>query len=156
MSTKITLEAPFDMDYKAGYLNTNKEPRRVLLLVRKDDTKTSMSYARYLMSCKLGRYLSKDEHVDHKDDDKLNDVISNLQILTPKENNIKKNIANGIVLAADIELICPVCSTSFTRPSRNIKHKILAGKTPCCSRSCGGVLSTKTKQGHVSALAHNQ
>lgn len=146
MSTKIKLEAPFSNDYKTGYLNINKEPRRVVLLIREDGSRTSVSYARYLMSCELKRYLNKNEHVDHKDDNRMNDHIKNFQLLTPKENNEKKNLKLGIVLAKEILLICPICSIEFSRPSRNIKHKLLSGKTPCCSRACGGVRPNKKQK----------
>lgn len=143
---KIELEFPYNQDYKAGYLNTNKEPRRVVLLVDFDNNKTSTSYARYLMTCKLKRYLNKDEHVDHIDNNQLNDVVENLQILSPAENNIKMSLHNNIKLAEDIELECPECGTLFKRPSRNIKHKIQNNKKPCCSRQCGGKYSYKTKE----------
>lgn len=145
MSTKIKLDFPFNQDYKSGYLNINKEPRRVILLVRNDNSQTSISYARYLMSCHLNRYLSKEEHVDHIDNDKLNDMIENLQILSIEENNYKSRVNLGIKLAEDITLTCPVCSNEFPRPSRNIKHKLESGKSPCCSRKCGGKFSHMTK-----------
>jgi len=87
--TRIELQYPYSEDYIAGYLNINKEPRRVVLLVDKNRKYTSTSYARYLMSCHLKRYLNKDEHVDHIDNDKLNDVVENYQLLTQQENNKK-------------------------------------------------------------------
>lgn len=142
---KIELKEPFLEDFKAAYVNTSTQNRRVTLLVRKDGSKTSMSYARYLMCCKENRFLSKDEHVDHIDNDGMNDVIENLQILSPKENNDKKIIFYGIKLAEDVELKCPICGVSFKRPSRNIKHKLQKGKTPCCSKKCGGKFSNKSK-----------
>lgn len=138
---KIELKSPFILEFKAAYLNINKEPRRVVLLVRKDNTKTSMSYARYLMCCHLNRFLKKEEHVDHIDNNKLNDCIENLQILSAKENNIKKNSNLGIKLEEDIELNCPICGIKFIRPARNIKFKIKNGKNPTCSRKCGGIYS---------------
>lgn len=143
MSTKVNLDYPFSAHYKCGYLNTNKEPRRVISLIAHNGKRTSVSYARYLMACNLKRYLTKDEHVDHIDNNKLNDVIENLQILSPKENNQKRNKALGIKLADDIELICPVCKKVFHRCSRNTKHKLQKGKSPCCSRKCGGIYSHK-------------
>ena len=138
-NTKITLDFPYSEDYKAGYVNTNKEPRRILSLVRNDGTKTSTSYARYLMSCKLGRYLNSDEVVDHIDDDKLNDCLSNYQILTTRENNAKGRSRTHRTL------ICPVCNEAFTKEARQVDHKIASGKTPTCSRTCGG------KWSHISA-----
>ena len=144
MSTKINLEFPYSEDYVSGYLNINKEPRRVVLLVRKDGTKTSCSYARYLMSCHLKRYLDKREQVDHIDEDKLNDVIENLQILTPKENSNKHVILNN-KQSVLIDLVCPVCNVEFSRSPKEVRHKINKGKTPCCSRVCGGKFPHITK-----------
>lgn len=141
MSTKIKLEYPYNVEFVRGYLNTNKEPRRVLSLIREDKTRTSTSYARYLMSVHNKRFLKRTEHVDHIDNNCMNDVISNLQILTPKENNLKKNKVLGITLAPDIELTCPVCNKKFLKPSNKVKHKLKKGKTVCCSRVCGGIYS---------------
>ena len=143
MSTILELKYPFSEDYKRGYLNTNKEPRRVVSLISNDGSRTSVSYARYLMSCELKRYLNKDEQVDHIDNDKMNDSVKNLQILSHTENNIKKNVFYGIKLKDDVELLCPVCDTRFKRPARNVEHKVKAGKKPCCSRRCGGIISRK-------------
>lgn len=141
--TLINLRYPFLLDYKTAYLNINKEPRRVVSLIRNDGTRTSISYARYLMSCYLNRYLNKSEHVDHIDNNKLNDAIENLQILSAKDNNNKKNDNLGIKLQEPIVLSCPICGKKFSRPARNINHKIKKGKSICCSRKCGGKNSHK-------------
>lgn len=128
MSTKINLEYPFIKDYKSGYLNINKEPRRVVLLVRRDNSKTSISYARYLMSCSLGRYLKKNEYVDHIDNNQLNDVLENFQILTPLENCRKSNY-KGLFL----DFICPICNKEF----KLSKQRAYGKTSPACSRECG-------------------
>jgi hypothetical protein len=145
-NTKIELQYPYSEDFKAGYLNINKEPRKTLLLVRNDGSKTSTSYARYLMSVHLQRYLKEEEHVDHIDNDKLNDNIANLQILSAKDNNIKKNKFYDIKEVFH-KLECPVCKNIFYRSSKNAYKAIVLGKKQCCSRSCGGKFSyiNKTK-----------
>ena len=140
--TKIKLKFPYTEDFKAGYLNINKEPRRVVTLIGKKGGRSSTAYARYLVSVDLGRYLGQDEQVDHIDDDAMNDVLSNLQILSVQENMVKRNKNLGIVRSF-ITLKCPICKIEFTKESRNLKHKISNGKTPTCSRSCGG------KWGHL-------
>lgn len=132
---KIELDYPFREDYVAGYIITNKEPRQLVLLVRKDKTKTSLSYARYLMSCKLERYLNSDEHVDHIDGNKLNDVIENLQILTPLENNRKRTVETQKE-AKYKTFICPICNKEFIRPLHNYTYR--PNYIPTCSRRCGG------------------
>ena len=132
MSTKLVLKIPYSADYKTGYLNVNKEPRRVVSLVRNDGSKTCTSYARYLMTCFIGKYLPKDMQVDHIDNDKMNDTVENYQLLS-KADNIAKGKRRSF-----ITLICPICTKSFSKEVRNINHKLKQGKQPCCSRSCGG------------------
>lgn len=58
----------------------------MIVLVANDGRKHCTSFARYLMSTKLGRYLEKDEEVDHINNNKIDDRISNLQVLTKSEN----------------------------------------------------------------------
>jgi hypothetical protein len=136
---KIELKIPFIEDYKAIYLLQNKEPRNLVVLVKNDNSRTSMSYARYLMCCKLERFLLKNEHVDHIDNNPLNDVIDNLQILTPKENN-KKDREHRNITKKYLCFICPVCNKEFIKAGNHVNYKLVKNPTfkPCCSRSCGG------------------
>lgn len=131
---KIELSEFFKGYYKAGYLLQNKEPRNLVLLVSKDGSKTSMSYARYLMSSHLNKFLSKTEHVDHIDGDKLNDVIENLQVLSPKDNNIKKTIQSGKTLMM-VEMKCPNCCKNFIRRKGN-SHLQKKNRFSSCSKEC--------------------
>lgn len=92
---KIKLKDPYAKKYKAGYVVVNPENRRNLILVDNFGRLTTVSYARYLMAVKLGRFLTVDEFVDHKDEDKTNDTLRNLQILTRAENIAKQNRARA-------------------------------------------------------------
>ena len=84
------VEYPFSDEYVHAYLIINGEGRKTICLTNADFTKRkSMSYARYLMCVKEGRILNKYEEVDHIDNDKTNDVIDNLQRLSPTENKLK-------------------------------------------------------------------
>lgn len=94
----------------------------------------TISYARYLMSVKLGRELTKEEQVDHIDNDKTNDTIDNLQILTVQENNRKALV--GLTKRV-VDFKCPSCGRVFTRlatESISKKNKVFYS----CSRSCSG------------------
>ena len=82
---KICVEYPYSTLFTGANVYTDKDNRRRVYLYGKD-TKMTTSYARYLMSVKLGRFLDKNEVVDHIDNDRTNDVIENLQILTEKDN----------------------------------------------------------------------
>ena len=69
-----------------------KEGRWQANLIYKEDTtkRTTISYARYVLSVHLGRLLdSKTEHVDHIDNNCANDELENLQILSPEDNKLK-------------------------------------------------------------------
>ena len=88
---KITLQTPYKEDWKFGYLVINPENRRTVILFNDNNNRSSVSYARYQLAVKLQRYLTNNEFADHIDNDKTNDDINNLQILTRKENNLKSN-----------------------------------------------------------------
>lgn len=120
-------------DYKVygPYLHAGQGRRFVYLV--KPGHRTSTSYARYLMGIHLGRLLTNKEEVDHKDDNKLNDDLDNLVVVSKQENRAKGRKRTMV------ELTCPTCLTKFTRERKNT-HLVKGGKIPtCCSRSCSGV-----------------
>lgn len=87
---RIKIEPPFNLDYVKAYLSrSNKDFRQRVTLIREDKTGTVISYARYLMSVKLGRYLTEDEEVDHINRDPTDDNIENLQVLTIVDHKLK-------------------------------------------------------------------
>lgn len=135
---RIELETPYKELFKYGYLFTNRENRKHVYLYREDKSRTTMSYARYLMSVKLGYILSQEFEVDHKDNDKTNDDIDNLQVLTKAEHRAK-TIAER-PSASMTELMCSVCGGFFLLATRNLPFRI--GTT--CSKKCGGIKASKT------------
>lgn len=143
--TLIQLEYPYNNDWAKGYLNTNSEGRKTITLYNSHKNRSSTQYARYLLSVSLKRYLTKEEQVDHIDNDKTNDNINNLQILSLKENVSKSN------KKPDVYLICPVCYITFKRTLKQLrgqKHKLKDNKV-CCSRTCGGKYSHITKKNNI-------
>ena len=86
---KITVEPPFAGLWKHAYVVTNKENRKTVCLVNSKKDRSTISLAKYRMSVKLGRMLLDDEQVDHIDNDKTNDSIENLQLLSPEDNRQK-------------------------------------------------------------------
>lgn len=134
---KICLEKPFSDNWKSGYIVVNSENRRNVILFNNSKERTTVSYARYLMSVYLGRYLEPNEHVDHIDNDKTNDTIGNLQLLTPRENNIKHIRFSGKA-AKVVILCCCNCEKDFTMRQSNFKCKLKNSKTKMffCTKSC--------------------
>ena len=151
---KIETEFPYN-DYN-GYIVINKENRRHICLVDKNDRKnrTTISYARYLMSIHEKRILNKDEHVDHIDEDKTNDVIDNLQILSNAENSEKSRKYRGVKKEIST-LVCPVCGITFEVNSYKVKYKMKNGYKPTCSRSCGGKKSIEVAKSNGKKSRYN-
>jgi len=135
MGTKFELEYPFNKDWKFGYLVTNSENRRNVILYNSPKDRSTVAYARYLLSVEMGRYLTQDEQVDHIDDDKTNDAIENLQILTPNANHRKEMVRRGG--AKWVIYSCAKCHSRFLRQYHNSSlTSCKKGKVVYCSRAC--------------------
>lgn len=104
--------------------------------------RTTTSLARYNMAVHLGRHLLPTEQVDHIDEDRLNDAVDNLQILTRAENAEKYRQARGVKLFATFR--CPNCGLVFRR-AKSQSHLAKGGVFTSCSRRCGGTLRRKVQ-----------
>lgn len=142
---RIELEPPFKDKWRLAYLLTCPDSRRRVFMYNGHDDRFGMSYARYLMCVKLGRLLTKDEHVDHIDEDKTNDDIENLQILTPEENQAKNAEWRKKQGCWEIPVLlsCPVCETDFVRSGWAAKKRITKGLPMTCSKSCSAKLQAQ-------------
>lgn len=140
---QIKLQEPFG-EYYAGYKVFHKtEGRHMLCLLRYDGTRTTMSWARYLLCVRLGQLLPDGIDADHIDNNKTNDSPDNLQPL-PKVCNLEKSRRPATM----VELVCPMCAKVFTRPRRQT-HLVKGGLPTCCSRRCGGQRSHITAREKV-------
>lgn len=125
----LVLESPFKEVWVKGYLRESKDGRKRVDLVSWPHSRTTISYARYLLSVQLGRFLTDNEEADHIDQDRTNDNLENLQVLTVEEHKAKtKEESSGLTT---IDCICSFCSASFTRRAANVR-----GKQTFCSHSC--------------------
>lgn len=141
--TKLAEQAeyPFE-EYTLYKVFHKKEGRMMAQLVNGNVSRTTMSYARYLMSVHLKRVLGKDEHVDHLNDDKTDDRIDNFQLLTPLENSKKYSEANPPTY---VEFVCPICNIVFKKTRQKAWNK----KSPCCSKECGYKKVSQTLTGRT-------
>lgn len=135
--TKIKLEYPYSQDWEIGYLVTNKENRKTIILYNgingNNQKRSSTQYARYKLAVNLGRYLTKDETVDHIDNDKTNDDISNLQILSRRDNICKSQKKPPLTSN------CFICGKSFNvRRNLTVEKRLkYENNELCCSPECG-------------------
>ena len=67
---RISSEPPFN-DYVCYKVFHHKEQRWYAQLIHSSGKRTTITYAKFLMSIKVGRILQRDEEVDHKDENKL-------------------------------------------------------------------------------------
>jgi len=101
------------------------EGRYYIYLYNKDTKKrTTIAYAKAIIQCKLNRLLNKNEEVDHIDNNKVNDTVENLQIIT-KLNNTRKTSLDKYV-----EVTCMYCSRNFNKLKSRVSNKVY------CSNSC--------------------
>jgi hypothetical protein len=91
--------------------------------------------SRYRIEQNLGRYLTRKEVVHHKDGNKLNDSIENLEVLLLRDHS-KLHSKKG---RSYVELTCPICYKQFKIEIYRHKNKLKAGQELFfCSRSCSG------------------
>lgn len=87
---------------------------------------------RYVMEKSLGRVLLKSEHVHHLDEDKHNNDLANLELLTKSDH-----ASLHAKPAPEVLLVCPSCGKEFTRKARYVRMKRkLKQRYFLCSRSC--------------------
>lgn len=100
-----------------------------------DGSRKTQSYPRYLMEQHLGRELTEEEQVDHINNDKLDNRLENLQLLT-----LQQNVHKSKKPPEKEQHTCPQCGKQFLALSRYVRHNQGTYKRagPFCSKSCAG------------------
>lgn len=101
----------------------------------KKNKKSSIMLSRALMEAELGRRLDKNEEVDHKDRNCLNDSIDNLQVLLLPDHREKTGLENSGPKTAKMT-VCPSCKKEFLCSDFRIKVALKKDRQPCCSKYC--------------------
>ena len=131
---------PFEKCYLGEIYINKRSGRRCIPIysrVNGEFKSTGMLYARYLKQVELGRFLTKNEIVDHIDSNRLNDNIKNLQVLTVDEH-LKKSAQDQNEMAPEIEICCSGCNKEFIRYLRYVRVKLKYSKLNnlFCSPEC--------------------
>ena len=133
---KVELSEYFkQLGYVNGYLIKDKDGRmdiHLTLGLGKNQSRKCISYAKYLWMSHNKMDVPDGYQVDHINNDKTDDRIENLQLLTRADNIRKSHRMKALSI-----VICPVCGKEFEFETRNIKFR----PNPCCSRKCGGIKS---------------
>ncbi len=85
---------------------------------------------RVVMENHIGRVLEKNEVVHHKDENKHNNQIDNLELMTSSEH-AKLHSPVG---RAYVQLVCAYCGVGFQREKRQTKYS-----KSLCSRRCNAL-----------------
>lgn len=126
-----------------GPIYHKQEKRMMVVIVHKQNEKvrSSLSYARYLYQTHHAIKLDQNQHIDHIDNDRLNDTISNLQVLSDKEN---KDKYSSTLIKHTIILTCDRCGEQFERLESQ-SCKMRGGLHNFCSKQCRGNGKLKRK-----------
>ena len=127
----IDLEDPFKTIWRKGYLQTHPNGRQYVCLYNSNRDRTIISYARYLKSVELGEFIPEGYEVDHNDNDKTNDNISNLKVLSGFENKQKQHLAVRRFIQKETAQQCVICKCVFY--NRRLRQT-------CGSKNCKGEL----------------
>lgn len=98
---------------------------------------------RVIMENAIGRLLDKDEVVHHKNGDKQDNRVENLELLTNKNHSRLHAIHDGTLY---LKLKCPQCFSVFDRQKRQVAYKRSA--LTFCSRKCAGEFYTHKTTTH--------
>lgn len=141
----MRIEAPHPFSAYTAYRVFHKQQKRwqVCLVPLDGGKRTTILYAKFVLSIALGRVLARDEEVDHIDGNKLNDDLCNLAVVSRRENRRRYDRAHP---GAVLKLKCAYCGVEFVRRRNQttaVRHWQL---DDYCSRSCVGK-SVKARYG---------
>ena len=128
-----------------------KDGRSVIIVIREDGSRTTVSYHKYLMEIHLDRYLVGDETVDHIDCDFLNNEIHNLRVIG-QSLHIKEDCKH----LAPMTFRCPTCNTEFSLVGSRLSWCLSSRKRgkagPFCNRKCAGKYSRSLQLGRTEVI----
>lgn len=112
--------------------------RKFIVVVRSSGGRSTTLLSRFKMTLHLNRALSCDEEVDHRDEDKSNDALSNLQVLTKSRNAAK---AMRLKHGKRQKKQCKTCQREFSVSASRAHRKF-------CSNSCRSIFYGANQYGN--------
>lgn len=127
---------------------TRKEDDRLQITCRcSDGTRKTVSYPKYLMEIKLGRYLIDDEEVHHKDFNPQNNDINNLEVIS---RLLHSEIHAALIRYKPITIVCIWCGESkeltYMQTRYHFSNRRRKRNGPFCSKRCVGLYGVKIQK----------
>lgn len=150
---------PYSDEYEKGYVffsNDGLNTAKVHLNKKGTNAfKPVTTYARYLMEVHLGRFLEKNERVFHKDKNRLNHSIDNLEIKVTGQSTAKNEVTqiNSRQPKMIVELVCAYCKTKFQKEKRLLA---VAATNRFCSKGCQHAYYNKFKKASANVFHQRQ
>ena len=119
-------------------------------IVRNHPNRTRNDYVlhhRIVVENHLGRVLNSDEVVHHKNGDKKDNRLSNLEVMSPSDH---AKLHGKEQLKRYVTAKCPCCNVIFEREYRQT-HLAKKGTYTACSRSCNGKICREIQLNRVTA-----
>lgn len=134
----LTLQEPFSSKWRKGYLKVSNDGRKYVSLWQSNQITSIISYARYLMSVHLGYEVPDGLEVDHVNNDRTDDRIENLQLLTPEQNRFKEHLNYVQNIQVSFGFVCAYCENPFiiTEAERNKRLAQTKSDLAFCSHPC--------------------
>jgi phage FluMu protein Com len=107
---------------------------------------------RIVMENHLGRMLTEEELVHHKNENKRDNNIANLEITDKHEHARNHGFTHGHRM---LELRCPWCKTIFLRGYNNTHLGKKCGSATYCNGSCRGKMGRAKQLGRISIEEYN-
>lgn len=134
----LKLEGPYADLFLYGIFKIHKKSGRRHVLLYNPITKESLfiQYSRYIYTVYTNKFIPEGYEVDHIDNNFTNDNISNLQLLTRKENyeKYRKHYTENIQQNYYTELTCNNCNKKFTRQKKRVEKESF--ENAYCSKDC--------------------
>lgn len=106
---------------------------------------------RIVMENHLGRLLKKEEVVHHKDGNRKNNHIDNLEVLSNNYHAAMHTASRGRMM---VDLQCPWCNKQFSK-YKSQTYLSKGGFFTACSKRCRGKLSAEIQyHGKTKAIKH--
>lgn len=124
-----------------------KDGRLIVILVHKiTKEKTTVSYPKYVYETHYNITINTGYDVHHKDENPLNNEISNLELMEKSRHNRMHGLKQSSKYEEIKKVKCVMCGIDFFMDKNQLRHRASAEKKgkhgPFCSKSCTGKYGT--------------